>query len=448
VLVRPDIEAIVDRLTSVRYLPWLRVIDEAQLERPTESEADPETVVGPYRWLLARVGDGIRLTQAGYLPPAFVIEALDALGWRVDWYGKNNREEHARPLLELRESAQRYGLLRKNRGQLLVTKLGRRLVDDPVGLWWHVAEHLPEGRPSEPEWQAGVLYLLTVAAGRSRDDRLLAEGMSILGWVDGGYDGVSPDAAFDAVQNTWLRFVHLDLLPERTRWNEPDPPPTPQARALARAALLGREGTLPTTSEPTNERRAAERAVQLHVTLRDVEPAIWRRLVAPASLTLRELHTVLQTAMGWQDYHLHQFEIAGVPYGRLEDAEGEPIRDEDASTVGQAAEAAKEFDYDYDFGDGWTHEVRVEQVIDSVGGGPPRVLDGARACPPEDCGGAGGYAHLLDVLADPAHDDHETLLGWLGGSFDPEAFDPTRTNEDLELIDRLTRRRRRPLRPV
>lgn len=197
---RDDVEPIVDRLTNARHLQWLRVVDEAGLERAPEQEADPESVVGPYQWLIGRVGDGLRVTQAGYLPPAFVVEALDALGWRNDWYGKNNREEHARPLLELRESAQRYGLLRKNRGQLLVTKLGHRLVDDPVGLWWHLADHLPEGR-SEPERQAGVLYLLTVAAGRTQDKALLAEGMSVLGWVQSeDYRTLDPDSAFLACE--------------------------------------------------------------------------------------------------------------------------------------------------------------------------------------------------------------------------------------------------------
>ena len=432
---REDVEPVVERLRSARYLPWLRVLDEANLDTPVEQEAEPETVIGPYQWLINRVGDGLKLTQAGYLPPAVVTETLTALGWTLDWYGKNNREEHSAPLRELRESAQRYGLLRKNRGQLLVTKLGRRLADDPVGLWWHLADHLPEGR-SDPERQAGVLYLLTVAAGRTRDDNLLAEGMSILGWVVRDTYDLDPDAAFYAAIDTWRRFVHLDLLPERRGLVER--PPSPQARTLARAALLGRQA-MSTASGSAPVRSSAEPAVRLTVTLRDVQPPVWRRLVVPASLTLRELHAVIRTAMGWEGHHLHLFDVAGVRYGDVEDFE-EPTGDEQAFTVGQVAEVTREFRYDYDFGDGWTHDVRVEQVLD--GAGTPRLIGGARACPPEDCGGPWGYEHLLEVLADPRHEEHEHLLGWVGGAFDPEAFDLARTNADIELVDRVTRRPR------
>jgi hypothetical protein len=227
-------------------------------------------------------------------------------------------------------------------------------------------------------------------------------------------------------------FRRLGLLGKRDRWDEPEPPPTPQGRTLARAALIGRDATPAISAKG----RSAEQAVQLTVTLRDVEPPIWRRLVVPTSLTLHELHTVIQTAMGWQNYHLHLFDVDGVNYGDVEDMEG-PLGDEDAFTVGQAAGG---FSYEYDFGDGWTHDIHIDQVIASVGA--PQLVGGARACPPEDCGGAWGYRHLLEVLADPAHEEHEHLLGWVGGAFDPEAFDLAETNANLELYDRHTRQRR------
>jgi hypothetical protein len=186
--VRTDVERIVDRLRGARSRSWLLVIDDADLDRPADLDDAGDAVVAPYRWLLERLGTGVRLTQAGYLPPALAAEAMAALGWQDGWPGKHNREDLTLPILELRESAQRFGLLRKSRGQLLVTKVGRSLVDDPVGLWRHLAARLPDAR-SEPERDAGMLYLLTVAAGRSRDDALLAKGMSILGWAEGG---VSP----------------------------------------------------------------------------------------------------------------------------------------------------------------------------------------------------------------------------------------------------------------
>lgn len=433
---RTEVEAVVDRLRDARSLPWLRVIDDAELDGTAEPEAAASVVVAPYRWLLQRVGDGIRLTQAGYLPPAVVKAAMVELGWQGDWYGAGNREVET-PVRELRESAQRFGLLRKNRGQLLRTKLGGRLVDDPSGLWWHLATRLPDGR-SDAERQAGILYLLTVAAGRPRDGELLATGMTILGWTTNRVEPVSSTSAFTAAWHTWWVFRWLRLVPENKRWDEPEPPPTEQGRTFARAAILGRTG--PVTSLESPPRRKAEQAVQLLVQLRDINPAVWRRLVVPASLTLRELHPVLQTAMGWQDYHLHMFDVDGVLYGDIEDFAG-PLGDEERFTVGRAAAAVEEFIYEYDFGDGWTHDIRVEQVMPMVGSGTPHLLGGSRACPPEDCGGPGGYHLLLAALQDPGHEDHERLLGWVGGDFDAEAFDLAEINANLELYDRHTRQR-------
>jgi Plasmid pRiA4b ORF-3-like protein len=441
--VKPEISEVVERLRRSRSPYWLRVIDDAELERCAEDEPTPAPVVAPYEWLLKRVGDdGVRLTQAGYLPPALVTEAMAALGWQDDWIGKHNREDLTLPVLELRESAQRFGLLRKNRGRLLVTKVGRSLFEDPHLLWWHLAARLPDAR-SEPERQAGALYLLTAAAGRVPDGTLLAEGMSILGWVDRDTRGpLSPTAAFAAARDTWAAFDRLGLLPKRARWDEPEPPPLEAGIRLARAALVGRTDPSSKGSPRGPLRRTGEQAVQLTVTLRDIEPAIWRRLVVPESLTLRELHAVIQTAMGWQDYHLHLFEVDGVLYGDVEEMEGHPLGDEETFTVGQAAGTVSEFRYEYDFGDSWHHDIRIEQVMSSVGPGTPHLIGGARACPPEDCGGSWGYEHLLEVLADPSHSEHEAMLQWIGGEFDAEAFDLAETNANLELYDRHTRQRR------
>jgi pRiA4b ORF-3-like protein len=107
--------------------------------------------------------------------------------------------------------------------------------------------------------------------------------------------------------------------------------------------LLGRAATAPTSAELKSACRATEQAIQLSITLRDIQPPIWRRLVAPASLTLHELHAVIQTAMGWEDYHLHLFEVDGVLYGDVEEMQGRPFGDEDTFTVGQAAEAVDGF---------------------------------------------------------------------------------------------------------
>jgi hypothetical protein len=177
--------------------------------------------------------------------------------------------------------------------------------------------------------------------------------------------------ALDLARDTWAVFRQLGLIPRRSR---DDAPTTAGAVQLARAALLGRDA-VGTTAPPVVAR--ADQAVELSVVLRDTEPAIWRRLVVPTSLTLSQLHAVLQTAMGWQDYHLHLFDVGDVLYGDVEDFPGE-LGDEATFTVGDAAAAAGEWRYSYDFEDGWDHDIRVGQRLSSIGTGTPHCVDGAR----------------------------------------------------------------------
>ena len=164
---------------------------------------------------------------------------------------------------------------------------------------------------------------------------------------------------------------------------------------------------------------------QVKITLGEVEPPVWRRVLIPGGYTLDRVHRVIQYAMGWQDYHLHSFEIDGIQYGEP-DPDGELVlRDELDARLDTVAKKGSRFSYTYDFGDWWEHELLVEDVFP---GEPderyPTCTDGARACPPEDVGGAYGYTDLLAALADPGHPDHEQMRSWLGRSFDPEAFRP------------------------
>lgn len=150
-------------------------------------------------------------------------------------------------------------------------------------------------------------------------------------------------------------------------------------------------------------------------------------------MTLAELHRVLQVAMGWDDYHLHEFEIAGVRYG-TDDGEGwgPAPKDERRTRLDRVARKGTRFTYEYDFGDGWEHDVEVEDVLDAEAGEAyPACTAGERACPPEDCGGVWGYGELLAAIADPDHDEHEALLEWVGGAFDPEHLDLAGVNRVL-----------------
>ena len=128
--------------------------------------------------------------------------------------------------------------------------------------------------------------------------------------------------------------------------------------------------------------------------------------------------------MGWENYHLYDFEVGGEHYT---DPRGMADLDmEDASRVklGQVAPEGKaKFRYTYDFGDNWQHEVLVEKVVSPEEGQTyPVCIDGKRACPPEDVGGPWGYMEFAEAIRDPEHEQHEEFLEWRG-EFDPEAFD-------------------------
>ncbi|OIO04644.1 MAG: hypothetical protein AUJ52_14765 [Elusimicrobia bacterium CG1_02_63_36] len=174
-------------------------------------------------------------------------------------------------------------------------------------------------------------------------------------------------------------------------------------------------------------------AFHLKVTLLGSSPPIWRRVLIPGNLTLAKLHDILQRAMGWTNSHLHMFEVGPDRYAEP-DPEWGDVGDHHAIRLCDAApQAGDKFVYIYDIGDGWQHEIEVEEITPTDGSQKigPVCLAGARACPPEDCGGIGGYAELLEALSDPKHERHEELSEWIGGEFDPEAFDLSEINKAL-----------------
>ena len=176
---------------------------------------------------------------------------------------------------------------------------------------------------------------------------------------------------------------------------------------------------------------------QIKVTLMGSRPPIWRRIQVPSDTTLAQLHGVLQMVMGWQDYHLHLFSVGRTMYGLTDPELGIPEeRDERWVLLRQvAAGEGSKFIYEYDFGDGWRHDVLVEKVLSAEAGVRyPRCTQGRRACPPEDVGGVGGYYDFLEAIKDPEHPEHEGMLEWIGGAFDPEAFDVEAVDSELSVL--------------
>lgn len=178
----------------------------------------------------------------------------------------------------------------------------------------------------------------------------------------------------------------------------------------------------------------------LKITLLRSKPAIWRRIVVKKTMRLDRLHTAIQLAMGWTDSHLHQFTVGAgskfTYYGAHDPDEPESLTqslDESRYTVAKILPRLKaKCVYEYDFGDDWEHALVLEKILPpDPNFTHPICLGGANACPPEDCGGIGGYRHMLEALADADHPDHEEYAGWLGSDFDPAAFSVEQVCKDL-----------------
>jgi len=186
-----------------------------------------------------------------------------------------------------------------------------------------------------------------------------------------------------------------------------------------------------------NKEKAKASIYELKITLMHIEPAIWRRLQVEASITLARLHQIIQVVMGWENYHMHEFRVKGSRYG-MPDPGGEAmfgskVSNEKKFKLCDIAEAGDSFVYEYDFGDGWRHEIVIEKVLSAEPGIKyPVCLEGQRACPPEDCGGPWGYAELLEILDDPGHEEYDGYREWAGEDFDPESFDFQKVNKQLE----------------
>lgn len=166
---------------------------------------------------------------------------------------------------------------------------------------------------------------------------------------------------------------------------------------------------------------------ELKVTLQDIQPPIWRRFQVRSDITFAELHQILQVVMGWWNYHLHLFVV-----GSLEIIQQETIAElgpvgipDDVTQLNQyVKQEGATFLYEYDFGDSWWHEVVLEKILPVEETAVyPCCLAGERACPPEDCGGVSGYDEFLQAMKNRRHPAHKRYRDWIGGSFDPEAFD-------------------------
>ncbi|MEJ7740537.1 MAG: plasmid pRiA4b ORF-3 family protein [Chitinophagaceae bacterium] len=188
--------------------------------------------------------------------------------------------------------------------------------------------------------------------------------------------------------------------------------------------------------------------LSLRIQLAEIKnPPVWRRLTVPAQFSFHKLHLSIQLAFGWENYHLYQFSIDGfnsdesisVPHEddwhKVEDSKKVKLS-RVFSTVGQ------KYVYIYDYGDHWTHNITVEKVED-IKASKADCIAGVGACPPEDCGGPGGYQDLKKILLKPKHSEYESIKGWLGleedEQWDPAAFDLEKTRAVISKVKSIER---------
>ncbi|MBA2344594.1 MAG: plasmid pRiA4b ORF-3 family protein [Rubrobacter sp.] len=174
---------------------------------------------------------------------------------------------------------------------------------------------------------------------------------------------------------------------------------------------------------------------EIRVMLLASEPLIWRRVRLSGESNLEELHHVIQTVMDWENYHMHQFVTDDRRYGVDEDFMPDPESERTTTLRGVIPDPDDRLIYEYDIGDGWEHGIMVEEILSPEEGVPdPVCVGGEYAAPPEDCGGIPGYYMMLEAIEDEEHPDHEEMIEWVGGDFDPVTFDLDRINRNLEAL--------------
>ena len=178
--------------------------------------------------------------------------------------------------------------------------------------------------------------------------------------------------------------------------------------------------------------------LQLKVELHGVRPKVWRRVLVKSSIRLSKLHQILIGLMGWEGYHLHEFDFVSGRYG-VPDADwpDEALDDQSRISLGKALGDSASFTWTYDFGDHWVHMVRLERTEHAPAMFAPHFpmcLTGAGACPPEDVGGIHAYEEFLQILSNPKHPEHQRMLEWVGRPFDPHHFDPAEAQARLDRI--------------
>ena len=179
---------------------------------------------------------------------------------------------------------------------------------------------------------------------------------------------------------------------------------------------------------------------ELKITLKGIKPTIYRTIQIEDNRTFFELHVAIQIAFGWDDSHLHVFEINNDRIGinEFDGFKDDSIIDEKTIRLFQTnLTEKKKFKYTYDFGDDWEHEIQVTKILEPKDTFYPNCIKGARNTPPEDCGGIDGFEDFKEIMGNRKHPEFKETKAWYGGMYDEDLFLKELINESFKNFDEI-----------
>jgi len=416
-----------------------------------EAVAEKTKLTGQIRLFLDWLGEGRKLTQTGRVGLAdarYLVEFLGTgdqmdpvIGDRVF---KTQSSEELPRLTRIVEWAKAARLIRVTGTRLVPVRKNAALADKPLDLVLAMLAAYPKlGKSLFPRntWRSSLVgdefpdvapELLTALLTRRGPSALTALSETAYGVIADRYMlGELTDLQHDSLRRTVavdvaIAMSALDVLGvvvlsrDRDHERSDDRDDSAELTALGRYAIRRLRGM----AQP------GDPLLQVRITLNDVvSPPVWRRVLIPAAYSLDRVHAVIQAAMGWDNYHLHAFRVGDVAYAPPDPDDELDFRDERKFRLTDLATAANRIDYEYDFGDGWEHELLIEaRTVAADDGVYPACIGGEGACPPEDCGGSYGFAELKELLAGPPSAERDEMLEWAGGDYDPARFDLAAAN--------------------
>jgi Plasmid pRiA4b ORF-3-like protein len=409
--------------------------------------AEKAELTGQIRSFLAWIGDGRKLTQTGRLGLANARHLVESLGTGDtfdpkigDRVFKTKSSEELAHLNRIVEWAKAARLVRVTGTRLVPVKKNAALADKPLDLVLALLAAYPKlGKAIFPRntWRQSIV-------GDDFTDISQALLAVLL-----RHPGACPlaelsETAYDMIASRYMLARLTELQHDSLRRTiTVDAKIAMAALHVLGVVVLDRDQDTATLTDlgryairrVRGMAQPGEPVLQVRITLADVtDPPVWRQVLVPAGYTLDRVHAVIQAAMGWQNSHLHEFMIHDREYGAPDPDEGYQASDETRFRLGDVVKAGDRIGYTYDFGDSWEHEVAIEAAAEAETDGVyPACTSGEGACPPEDCGGAPGFADLKALLAGPPSPERDEIREW-AGEYDPARFDPTAANAAVAAI--------------